>query len=128
MDDSLFSGVIESSSVMAPQETLRQSLLPSASQRSASDAQLFMLLSGSRCPPQLTNVDKLPHPGQAGDGSPPQLTNVDEPSHSRQESSVAHNRKILKKSAAQVVQEHRSVANVGSYFGSQTCPAQFLWG
>ena len=30
MDDSLLSGAVESSSVVAPQETLRQSLLPSA--------------------------------------------------------------------------------------------------
>lgn len=40
MDDSLLSGAVESSSVMAPQETLRQSLLPSASQPSGSDTQL----------------------------------------------------------------------------------------
>ena len=126
MDDYLFSGAVESSSVMASQEVQRQSLLPSASQPSASDTQLSALLAGGGCPPELTNVDELPQPGQAGNSSPPQLTNieepshsgqvcggclpqltnVDEPSHSGQVSGVAHNRKIVKKSAAQVVQEY----------------------
>ena len=61
-DDCLLSGAVESSSVMAPQEAQRQSLLPSTSQPSASDAQLSALLAGGGCPPQLTNTDVLPHP------------------------------------------------------------------
>ena len=127
MDDCLLSGTVDSCSVMASQEVQRQSLLPSTSQPSASntqlsvsDTQLSALLAGGGCPPQLTNVDELPQPRQAGDSSipqltnieepshlgsgyPPQLTNVDEPSHSGQVSSVAHNQQIVKKSAAQVV-------------------------
>ena len=107
----LLSGTVESFSVMAPQEAQRQSLLPSASQPSASDTQLSALLAGGGCPPQLTNVD--------------------EPSHLGQLSGVAHNRKIVKKSAAQVVQKHPedcSVSNVGtlavklaqhSFFGNE---------
>ena len=185
MDDCLLSGAVESSSVMAPQEAQRQSLLPSASQPSASqpsasDTQFSALLAGGGCPPQLTNIDELLHPGQSGDGSPPQLTNVDEllhsgqvgggcppqltdidePSHSGQVgggctpqltnvdepscsgqvSSVTHNRNVVKKSAAQVVQEHPelcSVANVGtlavklarhSFFGDDVLRASSLTG
>ena len=85
MDDCLLSGAVESSSFMAPQEEQRQSLLlPSASQTSASDTQLSALLAGGGCPPQLTNIDELPHSGQVGGGCPPQLTNIYEPSHSGQ--------------------------------------------
>ena len=158
MDDCLLSGAVESSSVMAPQEVQRQSLLTSASQPSASDTQLSALLAGGGCPPelanidklphpqqgggcppQLTNVDELPHPQQVGGGCPPQLTNVDEPSHSGQVSSVTHNRNV-KKSAAQVVQDHPelcSVANVGtlavklarhSFFGDEVLRASSLTG
>ena len=46
MDDCLLSGIVESSSVMASQEVQRQSLLPSASQPSASDTELSALLAG----------------------------------------------------------------------------------
>ena len=200
MDDSLLSGAVESSSVVAPQETLRQSLLPSASQPSVSDTQLSALPAGGGCPPQLTNIDEHQHPRQAGGGCPPQLTNIDEhqqpgqagggcppqltnvnepsysgqvsggdpllltnvdepsysrqvggglpprltntdePSHSGQVGDVAHNRKILKRSAAQVVQDHPelcSVANVGtlavklarySFFGDDVLRASSLTG
>ena len=176
MDDCLLSGAVESSSVMAPQEAQRQSLLTSASQPSASDTQLSALLAGGGCPPKLANIDELPHPQQGGGcppelanidelphpqqgggcppelanidelphpqqggGYPPQLTNVDEPSHSGQVSSVTHNRNV-KKSAAQVVQDHPelcSVANVGtlavklarhSFFGDEVLRASSLTG
>ena len=48
-DDELASILSDSSSVMAPQETLRQSLLPSASQSSASDIQLSVCCLMSFC-------------------------------------------------------------------------------
>ena len=159
MDDCLLSGTVESSSVMAPQEGQRQSLLTSASQPSASHTQLSALLAGGGCPPELANTDELPHPrqvgggcpppltnvadlphpGQVGGGCPPQLTNVDKPSHSGQVSSVTHNRNV-KKSAAQVIQDHPelcSVANVGtlavklarhSFFGDEVLRASSLTG
>ena len=158
MDDCLLSGAVESSSVMALQEGQGQSLLTSASQPSASDTQLSALLAGGGCspelanidklpppevgggcPPQLTSVDELPHPAQVGGGCPPQLTNVDQPSHSGQVSSVTNHRNV-KKSAAQVVQDHPElwlVANVGtsavklarhSFFGDEVLKASSLTG
>ena len=48
-DDELASILSDSSSVMAPQETLRQSLLPSASQSYASDTQLSVCCLMSFC-------------------------------------------------------------------------------
>ena len=107
MGDCLLSGAVLSCSVKASQEVQTP-----ATQPSASDIQLSTLRTSGRCPPQWTNVDKL-------------LTSVEEPSHSRQVSGVAHNRKIVKKSAAQVVQKQPEdcfVSNVKharhSYFGS----------
>ena len=91
----------------------------------------------------MTTVDEPSYSRQVGGGLPPQLTNsgnTDEPSHSGQVGDVAHNRKILKRSAAQVVQDHPelcSVANVGtlavklarySFFGDDVLRASSLTG
>ena len=112
----------------------------SASQPSASDTQLSALLAGGGCPPELANIDKLPHTGQVGGGCPPQLTNVDDLPHPGQVSSVTHTRNIVKKSAARVIQDHPelcSVANVGtlavklarhSFFGDEVLRASSLTG
>ena len=85
---------------------------------------MMMNWLGGGCPPQLTSVDEPSYSGQVSGGCPPQLTNTDETSHSGQAGGVSHNRKIMKRSAAQVIQDYPelcSVANVGTLAALSNC-------
>ena len=80
-DDCLHSVAMGISSIIAPQQTPRQSLLTPPS-----DTDLAALLAGSGCPPQATSIDEPSWPGQVGSGCPPQATatSIDKPMHSGQ--------------------------------------------
>ena len=95
---------------------------------------------GVGCPPQVASIDEPSHSGQVGGGYPPQAISIDEPSHSGPVGGVTHSRKILKKTAAQVVHNHPElccVAGIGtltvklarhSFFGDEVLVASSLKG
>ena len=57
MNYGMLSGAVESCSVMAPQQTLRQPAQP-ARPSAASDSQLAASVEGEGCPSQVTYVEK----------------------------------------------------------------------